>query len=75
MVPEKNAAVIFPVKVIGFRKHTDKLEFARRAGGQVVHKICVDVSALRRSVSFYGAVNWNLQRELRASNNIVIPRK
>ena len=34
-----------------------KLEFARRAGGQVVRKICVDVSALRRSVSFYGAVN------------------
>ena len=25
-----------------------------------MHKICVDVSALRRSVSFYGAVNWNL---------------
>ena len=28
-------------------------EFARRAGGQVVRKICVVVFALRRSVSFY----------------------
>ena len=39
----------------------DKLEFARRAGGQVVRQICVVVSALRRSVSFFDATNWNLQ--------------
>ena len=37
-----------------------KVEFARRAGGQVVRWICVDVFALRRSVSFYGTTNWNL---------------
>ena len=34
---------------------------ARRAGGQVVRKICVVVFALRRSVSFFDATNWNLQ--------------
>ena len=34
----------------------EKLEFARRAGSQVVRQICVVVSALRRSVSFRGAV-------------------
>ena len=35
--------------------------FARRAGGQVVRKICVVVSALRRSVSFYGSLaNWEI---------------
>ena len=33
---------------------------ARRAGGQVVRKICVVVFALRRSVSFFDATNWNL---------------
>ena len=27
------------LQVIGFRKHTDKLEFARRAGGQVVTSV------------------------------------
>ena len=38
---------------------TDKLEFARRVGGQVVRKICVVVFALRRSVSFYRSLaNW-----------------
>ena len=38
----------------------DELEFARRAGSQVVRKICVVVFALRRSVSFFDATNWNL---------------
>ena len=33
---------------------------ARRAGGQVVRKICVVVFSLTRSVSFHGVVNWNL---------------
>ena len=37
------------------------MEFARRAGSQVVRKICVVVFALRRSVSFYGTTNWNLR--------------
>ena len=46
--------------VIGFRTHTDKLEFVGRADGQVVHQICVVVLALRRSVSFCGSANWNL---------------
>ena len=31
-----------------------KMVFARRAGGQVVRQIYVIVSALPRSVSFYG---------------------
>ena len=35
-----------------------KLVFARRAGGQVVRKICVVVLSLTRSVSFYGLTNW-----------------
>ena len=48
------------VMLIGFLPQCGKLEFARRAGGQVVRKICVVVSALRRSVSFYGSINWNL---------------
>ena len=30
-------------------------------GGQVVRKICVVVFALRRSVSFFDATNWNLR--------------
>ena len=47
------------VMLIGFLPQCGKLKFARRAGGQVVHKICVVVSALRRSVSFYGTANWN----------------
>ena len=47
----------------------DKLEFARRAGGQVVagsaggqvvRQICVVVSALTRSVSLCGSINWYL---------------
>ena len=42
---------------------------ARRAGDQVVRKICVVVSALRRSVSFFGAPNWNLAR--RAGGQVV----
>ena len=42
--------------LIGLTQQWRKLEFARRAGGQVVRKICVVVSALRRSVSFRGAV-------------------
>ena len=33
---------------------------AGSAGGQVVREICVVVSALRRSVSLYGSINWNL---------------
>ena len=41
---------------ISFSQQTDKLEFARRAGGQDVRNICVVVSALHRSVSFRGAV-------------------
>ena len=48
-------------QAISAKQQTGKLEFARRAGGQVVRKICVGVSALRRSVSFYGSLaNWNL---------------
>ena len=43
-----------------FPRQCGKVEFARRAGGQVVRKICVVVSALRRSVSFFDATNWNL---------------
>ena len=35
---------------MGFTQQNDKLDFGRRAGGQVVRKICVVVSALRRSV-------------------------
>ena len=46
--------------VIRFPPLPGKLEFARRAGGQVVRQICVVVFALRRSVSFYGSTNWNL---------------
>ena len=38
-----------------FSKRTDKLEFARRAGSQVVRKICVVVLRLAHSVSFYCA--------------------
>ena len=61
-------------------------EFARRAGGQVVRKICVIVFALRRSVSFCGAVNWEFvefsvianpnSRSLRTSpqTGVAIPR-
>ena len=49
--------------VIGFRTHTDKLEFVGRADGQVVHQICVVVLALRRSVSFCGSANWNLANQ------------
>ena len=45
------------------------MEFARRAGSQVVRKICVVVFALRRSVSFYGSINWNLAR--RAGSQVV----
>ena len=57
---EASAAGGCIIPVIVFRKHTDKLEFARRAGGQVVRKICVVVSALTRSVSFFSCTNWNL---------------
>ena len=46
----------FSYVLIGLTQQWRKLEFARRAGGQVVRKICVVVSALRRSVSFRGAV-------------------
>ena len=54
--------MIYNKKVlIGLTQQNDKLEFARRAGGQVVRKICVVVSARRRSVSFYGSINWNLE--------------
>ena len=44
--------------VIVFHKRIVLLEFARRAGGQVVSQICVVVFAMRRSVSFYGSINW-----------------
>ena len=36
------------------------LECAHRAGGQVVRKICAVDFTLRRSVSFYGSINWYL---------------
>ena len=53
--------MIYNKKVlIGLTQQNDKLEFARRAGGQVVRNICVVVFALRRSVSFYGTTNRNL---------------
>ena len=56
---QKHLNVGFGYQLI--RQQIGKLEFARRAGGQVVRKICVDVSALRRSVSFYSSLaNWNL---------------
>ena len=42
------------------RFHAANWNLARRAGGQVVRKICVVVFALRRSVSFCGTENWNL---------------
>ena len=44
------------------------MEFARRAGSQVVRKICVVVFALRRSVSFYRTSNWNSGYRLYAAN-------
>ena len=46
--------------VIVFHKRIGLLEFAHRAGGQVVRRICAVDSALRRSVSFYGSINWYL---------------
>ena len=51
-----------PDPVSGFHggEANRKLEFARKAGGLVVRKIYVIVSALTRSVSFYGSINWNL---------------
>ena len=51
---------IYDILDIVFLQQAGKLEFARRAGGQVVRRICVVVFALRRSVSFYGTTNWNL---------------
>ena len=45
---------------IGFTQLPYKLEFARRAGSQVVRWICVIVPSLTRSVSFCGSINWNL---------------
>ncbi len=51
---------IYDILDIVFPQQAGKLEFARRAGGQVVRRICVVVFALRRSVSFYGTTNWNL---------------
>ena len=50
-----NAAGNHPLLVIGSAHQTDKLEFTRRAGGQVVRKITVVVFALHRSVSFFRA--------------------
>ena len=35
--------------------------YRRQRRKRVVRKICVVVFALRRSVSFYGSINWNLQ--------------
>ena len=51
---------IYDILHIVFPQQAGKLEFARRAGGQVVRRICVVVFALCRSVSFYGTTNWNL---------------
>ena len=51
------------------------MEFVGRADSQVVHKICVVVFALRRSVSFYSSfANWEFvvlsnSRSLRASDH------
>ena len=42
--------------LIGFCPLNDKLEFVGRADSQVVRKMCVIVSALRRSVSFYSSL-------------------
>ena len=68
--------MIYNKKVlIGLTQQNDKLEFARRAGGQVVRNICVVVFALRRSVSFCCAVNWHLVREAQGLNNTVIPNQ
>ena len=51
-------------KIIGISVYLSKdanWNLARRAGGQVVRRICVIVLSLRRSVSFFDATNWNLQ--------------
>ena len=65
--------------VIGFNELIVILEFARRAGGQVVAgsaggQAVTNVVYCRfafgyRSVSFYGSINWNLAR--RAGGQVV----
>ena len=44
---------LFRFCIISFPQQTEKLEFARRAGGQVVHFIYVIENSLTRSVSFH----------------------
>ena len=72
---EASAAGGCIIPVIVFRKHTDKLEFDRRAGGQVVRKICVVVSALTRSVSFFRAKIgiWRADRNGSVGDGFPVP--
>ena len=59
------------LQVIGFRKHTDKLEFARRAGGQVVTSVVCN----RSQPDPLGIVLWRDKLEFGVPSERVIPRK
>ena len=67
---------IMCIRAIGFTQQTDKLEFARRAGGQVVTGVVRNRSQPDPLgiVLLCGKIG-NLKRKVRAPNNTVIPNQ